>query len=111
MKHFLKKILSIENHINDNAYLVKVIKFLGLTFKIPVYKKLKPLNNFFVKLPPVYLSIVAISKNEAPYIKEWIEYHKLVGVERFYFYRLRISVFDSSKTKYVNNNSDEDKKA
>ena len=86
MKHFLKKILSIENHINDNAYLVKVIKFLGLTFKIPVYKKLKPLNNFFVKLPPVYLSIVAISKNEAPYIKEWIEYHKLVGVERFYFY-------------------------
>ena len=35
---------------------------------------------------PDYLSIVAILKNEAPYIKEWIEYHKLVGVERFYLY-------------------------
>ena len=32
------------------------------------------------------LSIVAIVKNEAPYIKEWIEFHKLVGVEKFYIY-------------------------
>lgn len=36
--------------------------------------------------PAVYLSIAAILKNEAPYIKEWIEFHKLVGVERFYLY-------------------------
>lgn len=34
----------------------------------------------------VYLSIVAIMKNEAPYVKEWIEYHLLVGVDRFYIY-------------------------
>ena len=34
----------------------------------------------------VYLSVLSIAKNEGPYIKEWIEYHKLVGVERFYFY-------------------------
>lgn len=32
------------------------------------------------------LSIVAIAKNEGPYIKEWIEFHKLVGVTRFYIY-------------------------
>ncbi|GMO69975.1 MAG: hypothetical protein Ta2A_18460 [Treponemataceae bacterium] len=32
------------------------------------------------------LSIAAIVKNEASYIKEWIEYHRLVGVERFYIY-------------------------
>ncbi|MCD8018647.1 MAG: glycosyltransferase family 92 protein [Clostridiales bacterium] len=30
--------------------------------------------------------MVAIVKNEAPYIKEWIEFHKLVGVTRFYIY-------------------------
>ena len=35
----------------------------------------------------------------------------LVCVERFYFYRLRISVSDSPKTKDENNNSGEDKKA
>lgn len=39
-----------------------------------------------VTLEPVYLSIACIAKNEAPYIREWIEYHKIVGVERFYFY-------------------------
>ena len=33
-----------------------------------------------------YLSICAIFKNEAPYLKEWIEYHRLVGVEHFYLY-------------------------
>lgn len=32
------------------------------------------------------LSFVAIVKNESPYIKEWIEFHKLVGVTRFYIY-------------------------
>lgn len=32
------------------------------------------------------LAIVAILKNEAPYIKEWLDYHLLVGVDHFYIY-------------------------
>lgn len=32
------------------------------------------------------MAIVAIAKNEAPYIKEWVEYHRLLGVTQFYFY-------------------------
>ncbi len=32
------------------------------------------------------LSICAIFKNEAPYLKEWIEFHRLVGVQHFYLY-------------------------
>lgn len=32
------------------------------------------------------LAIVAIIKNEAPYIQEWIEYHRIVGIEKFYIY-------------------------
>ncbi|HSX12794.1 MAG TPA: glycosyltransferase family 92 protein [Chlamydiales bacterium] len=32
------------------------------------------------------LSIVAIFRDEAPYLKEWIEFHKLVGVQHFYLY-------------------------
>jgi hypothetical protein len=35
---------------------------------------------------PVYLSICAIFKDEAPYLPEWIEFHRLVGVERFFLY-------------------------
>ncbi len=32
------------------------------------------------------LSFVAIVKNEGPYIIEWIEFHRLVGVDKFYIY-------------------------
>ena len=31
-------------------------------------------------------SVSAIVKNEGPYILEWIEYHKLMGVDKFYIY-------------------------
>lgn len=32
------------------------------------------------------VAIVAIAKNEGLYIKEWIEYHKLVGITKIYLY-------------------------
>ena len=35
---------------------------------------------------PAYLSICAIYRDEAPYLAEWIEFHRLVGVERFFLY-------------------------
>ena len=35
---------------------------------------------------PHYLAICAIYKDEAPYLHEWIEFHRLVGVERFFLY-------------------------
>jgi hypothetical protein len=34
----------------------------------------------------VYLAIGAIYRDEAPYLREWIEFHRLVGVERFFLY-------------------------
>ncbi|HSW87029.1 MAG TPA: glycosyltransferase family 92 protein [Rhabdochlamydiaceae bacterium] len=34
------------------------------------------------------VSICAIFKNEAKYLKEWIEYHRLIGVDHFYLYNL-----------------------
>jgi hypothetical protein len=35
---------------------------------------------------PHYLSVCAIYRDEAAYLREWVEFHKLVGVERFYLY-------------------------
>ncbi len=32
------------------------------------------------------MSICAIFKDEAPYLQEWIEFHRLLGVEKFYLY-------------------------
>ena len=33
-----------------------------------------------------YLSVCAMYQNEASYLQEWIEFHRLVGVERFFLY-------------------------
>jgi hypothetical protein len=35
---------------------------------------------------PVELAVVAIMKNEGAYLKEWIEYHRMAGVGKFYLY-------------------------
>jgi hypothetical protein len=36
--------------------------------------------------PDAYLAICAVYKDEAPYLAEWIEFHRVVGVERFFLY-------------------------
>jgi len=49
------------------------------------------LYRFLFQKRPLYikkykLSLCGIFKNEAPFLKEWIDYHRLVGVEHFYLY-------------------------
>ncbi|MCI0381510.1 MAG: glycosyltransferase family 92 protein [Chlamydiae bacterium] len=42
---------------------------------------------FFIKSKPKYnVSICAIFRNEARFLKEWIEYHRIIGVDHFYLY-------------------------
>jgi hypothetical protein len=64
---------------------------LGWAFgtKKPPRKRQKPA----VRLPPRpifepthYLSVVAIVKNEGPYLREWIEFQRLMGAARVYLY-------------------------
>ena len=48
------------------------------------------------------LAICAIFQNEAPWIKEWIEFHKLVGVQHFYLYNnLSTDDYQSVLAPYV----------
>ena len=37
-------------------------------------------------VPSTYLAVCAIAKDEGPYFKEWIEWHRDMGVEKFYIY-------------------------
>ena len=39
--------------------------------------------------PRNYLSACAVYRNEGPYLREWVAFHKLVGVERIYLYNNR----------------------
>ena len=36
--------------------------------------------------PDVHLAVCVIAKNEGPYFQEWIEWHRKIGVEKFYVY-------------------------
>ena len=75
---------NIEIKRNLNALRQQLLDVEKTIFLTP---RLKPLDNESTpKNPKVYLSVASIARNEGPYIKEWIEYHKIVGVERFYFY-------------------------
>ena len=55
-----------------------VLKFYSITFATA--GKVKPQQKKYK------VAICAIFKNEALYLREWIEYHKIVGVEHFYLY-------------------------
>ena len=78
-KYFIKDNPSKRN-IKYNA------KMAVATLKSIYYK----FNSFFInqKIPQkkYNVSICAIFKNEANYLKEWIEFNHLVGVDHFYLY-------------------------
>ena len=40
----------------------------------------------YKNLFPYDLAVVAILKNEGRYLKEWLDYHLLAGVDHFYLY-------------------------
>lgn len=43
----------------------------------------------FPKINKKYLlSVCAVFKNEAKFLKEWIEYHQLIGIDHFYLYNV-----------------------
>ena len=54
----------------------------GLFRAAKLMRKLKHANTS----PQYYLAVCAIAKNEGAYFVEWIEWHKKLGVEKFYIY-------------------------
>lgn len=71
---------------SEDCKIIKGLKMVGifpyviinyLIFWIPIREH---------KSYPIEYAIVAIIKNEASYIEEWIEYHKKIGIQKFYIY-------------------------
>ena len=76
--------------IFDNPKKIDLKFFIKLTlsFLLSFFYKIK-LNLIFPREKRTLkykVSICAIFKNEAKYLREWIEFHKIVGVEHFYLY-------------------------
>lgn len=79
INHYLKKGFFEERNPNK---LFEVINHSICRIKCTIRaKEVKNLQN-----PKYYITIAAIFRNEARFLKEWIEFHKLIGVEHFYLF-------------------------
>jgi hypothetical protein len=67
------------NPLSDFVY--NKIKFKKRFISAWQLKKAVPLDN-----PKYYLSLVALFRDEAHFLKEWIEFYRMIGVEHFYLY-------------------------
>jgi len=70
-----------------NIIPIKIYRKAARGILLMGYKRYKNIikNEDKTKFPHT-LSILAIMKNEGPYLKEWLDYHILVGIEKFYLY-------------------------
>lgn len=76
-------ILDIPRDLSLRYYIREFRKKLKLPFLRWKLERLVPKDTTKKKYN---ICICAIFRNEAPYLKEWIEFHKIVGVEHFYLY-------------------------
>ncbi len=56
----------------------RIVKFGFLFFLL--------VSSFSLKLFGYELAIISMFQNTAPYLKEWVEYHRMVGVDHFWLY-------------------------
>lgn len=74
MRIFARKLYCLLSSIMSFLWLVCLNIFLRPFLRRPKYKK------------KYKIAICGIFKNEAPFLKEWIEFHEMIGVEHFFLY-------------------------
>ncbi len=85
---------SIKSFLNNKPLLKKIVEQVYMFIKRAIiFIRLILLNSIFRLFlrHPKYnkkysITICGIFKNEASYLKEWIEYHEMIGIEHFYLY-------------------------
>lgn len=78
------KFFIFDNPQNKYKYFFKQVKYFML---LPLYKfRLNVNYPLKSEKKKYYTAVCAIFKNEANYLKEWIEFHKIIGIEHFYLY-------------------------
>ena len=85
-------IISITSGSGLKYYIKRYIKIiitniLDLLYKIVIYfSKEKKIINQDIQKKKFYISICTVFKDEAVFLKEWIDYHLMQGVDHFYLY-------------------------
>lgn len=63
-----------------------IIKYILARILQPYYKVKYKFFSPNITNKKYYVSICAIFRDEGKYLREWIEYHKLIGIDHFYLY-------------------------
>ena len=79
-------VYKLYSKLNKNKLLGNTIELLLNTLYFPIKLCLRTKKGLLNKEKKYYISICAIFKNEGHNLKEWIEYHKLVGIDHIYLY-------------------------
>ena len=66
--------------------LKNIVKLILWYIEGPIYKTILQIYHPSHQKRRYDVSICAIFKDEGKYLKEWIEYHRIVGVQHFYLY-------------------------
>ena len=78
-----------KNFIYDRVRKINALKKVNYFFHDIFYHIILNINYFFNKNKnnKIYnASICAIFKDEAVYLKEWLEFHLMIGIDHFYLY-------------------------
>lgn len=79
------KSLPVSIRVNSHIANLRERKIIeGLLLPAACFKY--AINNKKIKYKRKKIDLCVIIKNEAPYIGEWIKYHKLLGIENFYIF-------------------------
>lgn len=84
MFSYCKRIITVFQDYSWKSICRRFMEIVAIHLSQP-----KKIKNLFIdekKIQNNNISIVAIVKNESKYIREWIEYHLIIGVDHFYIY-------------------------
>lgn len=92
LEHYVRYGIKQKRNPNKIAEFITKIKW-KLTAK-----KVEPLEN-----AKYYLSVATMFQNEARFLKEWIEFYKLMGIDHFYLYdHLSVDNYQEVLQPYIN---------
>ncbi len=82
-----------DNKLYRNLYFLPQNKYNLNPLADYIYNKIKfrkrtisPKKIILLENPKYYLSLVALFRDEARFLKEWIEFYRMIGIEHFYLY-------------------------
>lgn len=96
---FLGEFLETQFDLNNTLIIHRLERICELLYSITINPDIKFLEELQLlsdnliddlkdskQVSEIKLSLVLVIKNEASYVKEWLEFHNMLGVERFYIY-------------------------